>query len=370
MTDRSPFRSWTLQQLADELGGRCVGDDAVRVRAVKPLAEAGAEEISFVLSGRYLAAAADSGAGALLVAPAMVEDARLAGRALLVAEPVSVAMARMVALLHPRPAVAPGVHPTAVVAAGAAIDPTAHLGPYVVVEAGSRVGPGCLLHSHVVVGRDCTLGPGAELHPHVVLYDGVELEEAVTVHAGTVLGADGFGYATHQGVHHKVPQVGRVVIEREVEIGANSAIDRATLGETRLGAGTKVDNLVQVGHNVRTGKACILCGQSGIAGSSTLGAGVVLGGQSGIGDHLTIGDGVQVAAKSAALESVAEGQVGGIPAIKLSGWRRQAVLLQRLGEMLRRLRKVEKTLETRIVPRDTLSREGAPAAERLEEDQT
>jgi UDP-3-O-[3-hydroxymyristoyl] glucosamine N-acyltransferase len=180
------------------------------------------------------------------------------------------------------------------------------------------------------------------LHPQVVLYDGVDLAAEVTVHAGSVIGADGFGYATHDGVHHKVPQVGRVVVESGVEIGANAAIDRATLGETRLGAGTKVDNLVQVGHNVQTGRACILCGQVGIAGSTRLGDGVVLGGQAGVADHLEIGDGVQVAGKSAVFESVEGGARGGIPAIDLRRWRRQTASLKRLGEMLRRLRSLER----------------------------
>jgi UDP-3-O-[3-hydroxymyristoyl] glucosamine N-acyltransferase len=375
MSDRTSSAIWTLRQLADELGAEIVGDPERQVTAVRPLESAGVGDASFVVGGRYLATAAASSAGVLLVAPGMAEDPRLAGRDLLVADPVSVTMTRLVGLLHPRPAVAAGVHPTAVVADGAAVDPTAHLGPFVVVGEGSRIGPGCVLHAHAVVGRDCVLACGAEVHPHVVLYDGVELGEAVTVHAGTVLGADGFGYATHGGVHHKVPQVGRVVIERDVEIGANAAIDRATLGETRIGAGSKVDNLVQVGHNVRTGEACLLCGQSGIAGSSTLGAGVVLGGQSGIADHLTLGDGVQVAAKSAVLESVAGGQLGGTPAIQLPGWRRQVVLLQRLGEMLRRLRTVEKALEARGATGKGATGNGATgngerAAGRSEEDLT
>jgi UDP-3-O-[3-hydroxymyristoyl] glucosamine N-acyltransferase len=166
------------------------------------------------------------------------------------------------------------------------------------------------------------------------------------VHAGAVLGADGFGYATHGGVHHKVPQVGRVVVGKDVEVGANSTIDRATLGETRIGEGTKIDNLVQVGHNVQTGRHCILCGQAGIAGSTKLGNYVVLAGQAGVSGHIELGDGVQVAAKSAALTSVeAKTQVAGIPAIELRKWRRQAVMLARLEEMSRRIRALEKREE-------------------------
>jgi UDP-3-O-[3-hydroxymyristoyl] glucosamine N-acyltransferase len=176
-----------------------------------------------------------------------------------------------------------------------------------------------------------------------VLYDDTEIGPGSVVHAGAVLGADGFGYATQGGAHHKVPQVGRVVVEADVEIGANSTIDRATLGETRIGEGTKIDNLVQVGHNVRVGRHCILCGQAGIAGSTSLGDGVVLAGQAGVAGHIEVGDRVQVAAKSAALASVEPGMVvAGIPAVELRRWRRQVALLSRLEEMSRRLRALEK----------------------------
>ena len=184
------------------------------------------------------------------------------------------------------------------------------------------------------------------LHPHAVLYDGTEVGAGSIVHAGAVLGADGFGYATHGGAHHKVPQVGRVVLEADVEVGANSTIDRATLGETRIGTGTRIDNLVQVGHNVEVGRHCILCGQAGIAGSARLGSYVVLAGQSGVAGHIELGDGAQVAAKSAALASVEpRTAVAGIPAIEMRKWRRQAVLLSRLDEIVRRLRAVEKRME-------------------------
>jgi UDP-3-O-[3-hydroxymyristoyl] glucosamine N-acyltransferase len=187
------------------------------------------------------------------------------------------------------------------------------------------------------------VGPGTIVHPRAVLYDDTELGARVIVHAGAVLGADGFGYAPHHGALVKVPQVGRVVIEDDVEIGANTTVDRATLDETRIGAGSKLDNLVQVGHNVRLGKSCVLCGQSGIAGSTRLGDGVVLAGQAGVGGHLELGDGVQVAAKSAALESAPAGaKIAGIPAVPLATWRRQVTLLGRLSELVRRVRKLER----------------------------
>jgi UDP-3-O-[3-hydroxymyristoyl] glucosamine N-acyltransferase len=264
---------------------------------------------------------------------------------LLIADDPAYALALLLAHLTPGAAPEAGVHPTAILAPGCFVHPTAHVGPYAVIGAGSRIGAAAAVHALVVVGRECTVGEGAVLHPHAVLYDRTEVGAGSVVHAGVVLGSDGFGYATHGGVHHKVPQTGRVVVAENVEIGANSTIDRATLGETRIGAGTKIDNLVQVGHNVQVGRHCILCGQAGIAGSARLGDYVVLAGQAGVAGHIDLGDGAQVAAKSAALGSVpARTQVAGIPAIDMRRWKRQAVMLTRLEEMSRRLRALERKL--------------------------
>ncbi|HEY0783161.1 MAG TPA: UDP-3-O-(3-hydroxymyristoyl)glucosamine N-acyltransferase, partial [Thermoanaerobaculia bacterium] len=244
----------------------------------------------------------------------------------------------------PRPWPA-GVHQAAVVGQGCVVDATAHVGPYAVIGDGSRIGAGAVVQALAVVGRGCTVGDRAVLDPHSVLDDGTELGAGAIVHAGAVLGSDGFGYTFHQGAHRKVPQVGRVVVEADVEIGANTAIDRATLGETRIGAGTKIDNLVQIGHNVRIGRSSIVCGQAGVAGSCTIGDGVVLAGQAGIGDHLNLADGSQVAAQGGVLHDVPPGvQVAGYPAMPARQFRRQLVLLSRLGEMEKRLRALEKRL--------------------------
>lgn len=337
-----------LAELAEQVGGRVVGDPSRAVAAIRTLESAGPEDLSFLTDpGRYRRRAVESRAGVLLVGEASAGDAELAagGRELLVAPDPARALAELLALFYPRRAPEAGVHPTAVVAEGARVDPTAAVGPYAVVGAGSRIEAGAAVGAHAVVGRDCRLGSGAVLHPHVVLYDGTEVGEGSVVHAGTVLGADGFGYVSRDGVHHKVPQVGRAVVGAGVEIGANSAVDRATLGETSIGAGTKIDNLVQVGHNVRVGRASILCGQAGIAGSSHLGDGVVLAGQAGVGGHLELGDGVQVAAKSAALKSLPAGaKVAGVPAVEIGKWRRQVVLTARLGELARRVEALERKL--------------------------
>ena len=329
----------SLGELAALVGGTVRGNPERLIRAVRPPAEAGPEDLAPFTNPRLRAEAAASRAGALLVAFAV----DLPHDQLLCPDPAW-ALVPLLERLHPAPAPAPGVHATAVVAGDAVVDPGAHLGPWVVVGAGSVIGAGAVLHAGVVVGAGCRVGDGCTLFPRVVLYDGTELGRRVVVHAGAVLGSDGFGYVLHEGRMVKVPQVGRVVIEDEVEIGANTTVDRATLHETRIGAGSKLDNLVQVGHNVVLGPGCVVCGQAGIAGSTRLGAGVVLAGQSGVGGHLDVGSGVQVAAKSAVLQDTAAGQrVAGIPAMPLSQWRRQSVWLQRLGELFRRVRALERS---------------------------
>ena len=351
--------AYRLAELAELVGGRVSGNPDRAVESIQTLEAAGPGDLSFLNHARYRKQAEASGAGALLVTPALTvggegpgkgEDGRETGgrgRDLLFVDDLPLALALLLALFHPRPARTPGVHPTAVLGLGASIDPTAYVGPYAVIGEESQIGAGAAVGAHTVVGRGCSVGERAVLHPHVVLYDDTEVGAGSEIHAGVVLGSDGFGYATHRGVHHKVPQVGRVVIEAGVEVGANSTIDRATLGETRVGAGTKIDNLVQVGHNVKIGSASILCGQAGIAGSARLGDGVVLAGQAGVAGHLTLGDRVQVAAKSAALSSVEPGvTVAGIPAIEMGKWRREVVLRgrleKRLAEVNRRLDALEK----------------------------
>lgn len=335
---------YSLAELAERLGGRVEGDAERPVEAIRTLEAAGPSDLSFLTNARYRRQAALSRAGALLVAPGVPGLGDL-GKDLLVVDDPAYALSRLLAIFVPPEAREPGVHPTAIVEPGAEVDATAWVGPYAVIGTGSRVGARAAVHPHVVVGRGCAVGAGAVLHPHVVLYDATEVGEGAIVHSGAVLGSDGFGYATHGGVHHKVPQVGRVVVEGEVEIGANSTVDRATLGETRIGAGTKIDNLVQVGHNVQVGGRSILCGQAGIAGSARLGYGVVLAGQVGVAGHLTVGDGVQVAAKSAVFESIDAGaRVAGVPAVDMGRWRRQVVLLAQLETMSRRLKALERRL--------------------------
>jgi UDP-3-O-[3-hydroxymyristoyl] glucosamine N-acyltransferase len=281
----------------------------------------------------------------LLVGEELAAALARPGADLLVVPDPGWALALVLARFHPEAAYAAGVHPTAIVGPGAVVDAAAHLGPYVVVGAGSRIGAAAAVLAHAVIGRECVIGERAVIHPHAVLYDRTEVGAGSIVHSGVVLGGDGFGYATRGGVHHKLPQVGRVVLEEEVEIGPNTTIDRATLGETRVGAGTKIDNQVMLGHNVQVGRGSILCAKVGIAGSTRIGDGVVLGARVGAVDHVEIGDGVQAAAGTDIFESVPPGaKVGGSPAHEIGRWRRQLVLLWKLEELFRRLRAIERRL--------------------------
>jgi UDP-3-O-[3-hydroxymyristoyl] glucosamine N-acyltransferase len=321
------------------VNGRVAGDPERTLVGLRALSTAGPEHLSFFTDAALRSEAEASSAGAILTGPAT----RGLRQDLLVVDDPGLALIELLRLFHPEPAPPPGVHPTAVLGAGTRLAETASIGPYVVVGEGCEIGEEAVLHPFVCVGAGSRVGRGAVLHPHAVLYPRSQVGERVILHAGAVIGADGFGYVARSGRHLKVPQIGSAVLEDDVEVGANSAIDRATLDETRVGAGTKIDNLVQVGHNVRIGRSSILCGQSGIAGSATLGEGVVVAGQSGVSNRITIGDGARVAGKSAVFEDVAPGaQVAGTPAIEASLWRRQVALLRRLPELRRRLAALER----------------------------
>ncbi len=327
--------TFSVAEVAARCAGRVRGDGGLRLRAVRALESAGPEDLSFAADAKGEKAAGASKAGALLARA----TASLPGRTIVeVADPM-VALAAVLELFHPRRSARPGVHPTAVVAGSAAVDGTAEIGPFAVIGEESRVGPGAIVEAHAVVGRGCRLGERVWLHPHVVLYDGVELGAGVEVHSGAVLGADGFGYAPTPGGIVKVPQVGRVAIEEDVEIGANSCVDRATLEETRVGAGTKIDDLVMIGHNCTIGRHGFLCGQVGLAGSTTVGDTVMLGGQVGVAGHLRIGNGVKAGAQTGIDRDVPDGEtIFGSPHMRHRDAFRVVAELKRLPETARAVR--------------------------------
>ncbi len=335
--------SYRLAELAERIGGEVRGDLDRQVDGIRGLETAGPTDLSFLANPRYRKTAIASRAGALLVAPATVD---LVHDLLVVPDPY-LALAELLDIFYPQPSQMVGVHSTAIIGEGAVVDGNARIGPYSVVGERSRLAADVELHAHVVVGRDCEIGSGTVLFPGVVIYDGVKIGERCRLHSGVVLGSDGFGYAQHEGAHVKLTHVGSVVVEDDVEIGANTTVDRALLDETRIGAGSKVDNLVQIGHNVELGRGCLLVSQSGISGSTRLGNGVVVAGQSGLSGHLKLGDGVQVAAKSAVFKSVEAGKkVAGIPATDASSWLRQQAMVARLVELGRRIAILERSEET------------------------
>ncbi|MEO8584661.1 MAG: UDP-3-O-(3-hydroxymyristoyl)glucosamine N-acyltransferase [Acidobacteriota bacterium] len=331
------MESISVAEVAAACGGRVVGDGAAILTGVRALESAGPESLSFVSDVKALKRAAASRAGALLARSAGV----LPGKTVIeVADPQRALIAAL-RVFYPARAPRPGIHPTAVVEAGAFVDPSSEIGPYSVVGDLSRIEANAVVGAHAVVGSRCRVGAGSWLHPHVVLYDDVVLGERVEVHSGAVIGADGFGYATTSEGLVKIPQVGRVSIGDDVEIGANACIDRAALEATSVGAGTKIDNLVQVGHNVTIGRHDVICAQTGIAGSAVLGDGVVLGGQVGIAGHLTVGDGAKVQAQSGIGADVPPGQAQhGTPAFGYRDYQKSWIELRRLPETARLVRRL------------------------------
>jgi UDP-3-O-[3-hydroxymyristoyl] glucosamine N-acyltransferase len=333
--------SITLAHLAGKLGAEVIGDEGHEVCGVRPLDTAGREHLSFLHNPKYVEEARSSEAGAILVADPTV----LPERNLLVCPEPYLALAHALEIFHPSERPEPGVHPSAVVAGDVVLGDGASVGPLASVGAGSEIGertslgPGCVLGRGVVVGADCVI------RSRVVIEDGCRVGDRCIVHSGTVIGSDGFGFATVDGVHHKVPQVGIVVVEDDVEIGANVCIDRAALGETRLGRGTKVDNLVQIAHNVQIGEHCLVVAQVGISGSCRIGHHTIFAGQSGCSGHLEIGNGVVLSARAVAIKDVPDGvTLSGFPARPHREWLKTQANLQRLDGLREKVKQLEERL--------------------------
>ncbi len=346
--------SLTLAEVAALVGGELRGAAAQRVTHVAPLHEAGPDALSWLGHDRYIPQFEQSRAGAVLVRTGSLA-AGAARNLVIVADPDLALCALLPRFAPPPPLVPPGVHPTAVVAADAEIA-GACVAAGVYVGSGARVGEGTQLHPGVYVGDRARIGRNCVLWPGVVIREDVSLGDRVVIHANATIGADGFGYLQRGGRHVHVPQVGTVVVEDDVEIGAGACIDRARSGATRIGRGTKIDNLVQIAHNVTIGEHCMIVAQVGIGGSTTLGRYVVLAGQSGVIDHLDVGDGAQVAAQSGVLRNLDAGKkYMGFPAIESRTFLRQQVHLGELPEMLERLRKLEMRVRQLESPADDQS---------------
>jgi UDP-3-O-[3-hydroxymyristoyl] glucosamine N-acyltransferase len=335
----------TVGALAAMVGGRVIGDAARQVRAVAELSSAGPDEVSFLTNPKYRTQFETTRAGAVIV-PASVVDAHAA--ALIVCANPYLAMARATQALHPPPVYPPGVEVGAHVHPTAILDPSASVRVGAVVDAGARVGARSIVGPGAYVGERAELGADVLMHPGAKLLFGCKLGDRVILQAGAIVGGDGFGYAADEAGHrHKIPQVGIVVLEADVEIGANTTIDRAAFGVTRVGAGSKIDNLVQVAHNVVLGRDCVIVSQSGIAGSATLGDRVVVGAQGGIVGHIQITDDVMLGGRAGVASSITKpGVYSGTPVLPHRQWLKVAMAQQHVPELRRRVRELEARLRS------------------------
>jgi UDP-3-O-[3-hydroxymyristoyl] glucosamine N-acyltransferase len=329
-----------LAAIAAAAGGRLAegADGAAAVaasrvfRGVAPLQSAGPEEVSFLDNRRYAEALRTTRAGAVIVHPEMAAMVPQGCVAIATPQPY-LGYARVAALFHPPPPPVPGVHPSAVVAPDAALGEGCEVGPFAVVGAAARIGRGCVIGPHAVVGPGVVLGAGCRIHAHASISHCLA-GDRVVLHPGARVGNEGFGFATTAaGEHVTMPQLGRVILGDGVEIGANSTVDRGSGHDTVLGPGTRLDNLVQIGHNVRTGRGCVIVAQAGISGSTTLGDFVVVAAQAGLTGHLEIGPKARIGAQAGVMNDVPAGtDVAGSPAFRARDYFRSVARMRRLGK--------------------------------------
>jgi UDP-3-O-[3-hydroxymyristoyl] glucosamine N-acyltransferase len=331
-----------LGELASRLGAELRGDGDVEVAGVKGIEEAGPTEITFVANPRYTGLARTTKAAAVLVEP---EFPDIAAATLRIKNPYH-AFSKALGMFYQAPTYPEGIHPTAVIDLTAEIGPGAHIGAYVVVGPGVKLGAQATILPHVVLYPQVQVGDHFFAHAHAVVREGCVLGDHVTLENGAIIGADGFGFSKNEkGEWEKIPQSGPVRLGNRVDVQANACIDRATVGATEIGDGSKVDNLVQVGHGSKVGKDTLLCAQTGLAGSSVVGNNVILAGQTGIAGHCSVGDGVILTAQSAVSHDIPAGKmISGSPGFDNRIWLRAVAIFQRLPELLKRLDRMEKRL--------------------------
>ena len=339
-----------LAELVERFGGQLAGDPDLEVTGIAPLADAGASHISFLSNSKLRAQALSCKAAALIHAPADEEAlaAGYAGARIVTKNPYAYfarAAQYFVSLTETRPV--PGIHPSAAVAASAQVDPSAHIGPFVTIEDGARIGPGVVIGSGCFIGREAVIGDETHLFPNVTFHARCVIGKRGVLHSGAVIGTDGFGFANEGGVYIKIPQTGRVVIGDDVDIGANTTVDRGALADTVIGNGVKLDNLIQIAHNVEIGDHTAMAGCVGIAGSTKIGKHCMFGGAAMINGHIEIVDNVYVTAATMVPNSIKEpGQYTGyFPVAPNKEWERAAVLVRNLEKMRDKMRELEKQVK-------------------------
>ncbi|MEO7167053.1 MAG: UDP-3-O-(3-hydroxymyristoyl)glucosamine N-acyltransferase [Spartobacteria bacterium] len=331
-----------LRELAGLCGGEIAGDADCVIAGAASLAEATPGEITFYGNPRYLAAFRKTRASAAFVPADFTEQ--IVGAQIRVANP-SKAFEQVVLRLAPEPIVfPPGIHPSAVIAPKASLGEKVAIGACVVIEAGVQIGAGTRIGAGSYIGHETTIGAGSLIYPNVTIRERTKIGDRVIIHSGTVVGSDGFGFEMTAGGHHKVPQIGIVQIDADVEIGANTTIDRARFGRTWIQEGVKIDNLVQIAHNVVIGKHSIIVAQVGIAGSVRIGSGVVIGGQAGIIGHIEIDDGTMIGAQSGVSKSLHGGTWWATPTVPLKEAKVQLAWVRRLGKLFERVKALEEKL--------------------------
>ncbi|HXX56458.1 MAG TPA: UDP-3-O-(3-hydroxymyristoyl)glucosamine N-acyltransferase [Thermodesulfovibrionales bacterium] len=331
-----------LGEIATRLGGEAKGDPETDILGVAGIHDVEEGEITFLSDRRLIEACARSKASCVLVGEFIPE---LRKPQIIVKNP-QLAFAELLALFHRKPVKRTGISTLASVSARATIGPDVSVGPFAYIADGAVIGRNTVISPGVFIGDDAVIGDDCIIYPHVTVREKAKIGNRVIIHAGSVIGSDGFGYVLEDGRHHKIPQVGGVVIGDDVEIGANVTIDRATTGDTIIGSGTKIDNLVQIAHNVKIGESSIIVAQVGIAGSSEIGNFVVLGGQVGVPDHVRISDGTMVGAQSGVLGDLDKGIYSGSPAIPHRDFLKAAALFARLPEINKRLRELEAKIKS------------------------
>ena len=334
-----------LAEVARWVGGTVVGDPETRITALSGIREAGRGHLTFIANSKYLPLLESTRASAVLTS----REIRSAPLPIIQTEDPSLAFSKLASLVNPETERHPrGVSSKAVIGKRVRLGKGVGIQPFVIIEDGAEIGDRTVIYAGCTVGRSARIGNDCLIYPNVSIREKVEIGHRVIVHSGTVIGSDGFGFATVQGIHHKIPQIGTVLVEDDVEIGANVTIDRARFGKTVIGKGTKVDNLVQIAHNVVIGPNCILVAQAGISGSTTLGKNVVLAGQVGVAGHIHIGDNVMVGAQSGVTKSVPAGsRVWGLPARPIARVKRINAVLQRLPELYQKVEELEKLLKAK-----------------------